>query len=63
MSQPTQTSPAAASLAAPLATSLRHHAEQSFAEELAVLARLDDRPRPPSTGRCGSVWRPTCAPL
>ncbi|GGK46650.1 ATP-binding protein [Nocardia camponoti] len=27
---------------------LRPHAEQAFADELAALARLDDRPRPPS---------------
>ena len=47
MSQPSENPSVAASFAAPLATSLRHHAEQSFAEELAVLARLDDRPRPP----------------
>jgi MoxR-like ATPase len=29
-------------------TLLRPHAEQQYADELAVLARLDDRPRPPS---------------
>ncbi|MEV6214244.1 AAA family ATPase [Nocardia sp. NPDC051833] len=29
-------------------TLLRPHAEQAFAEELAALARVDDRPRPPS---------------
>ena len=27
---------------------LRAHAEQQFADELAALARADDRPRPPS---------------
>ncbi|MFC4125445.1 ATP-binding protein [Nocardia rhizosphaerae] len=32
----------------PATTLLRPHAEQAFADELAALARLDDRPRPPS---------------
>ncbi|APE36603.1 ATPase [Nocardia mangyaensis] len=32
----------------PATTLLRPHAEQAFAEELAALARVDDRPRPPS---------------
>ncbi len=34
--------------AAPDTGLLRPHAEQQYAHELAVLARLDDRPRPPS---------------
>ncbi|MET9213214.1 MULTISPECIES: ATP-binding protein [Mycobacteriales] len=32
----------------PATTLLRPHAEQAFADELAALARVDDRPRPPS---------------
>ncbi|MEV6359759.1 ATP-binding protein [Nocardia asteroides] len=32
----------------PTTTLLRPHAEQAFADELAALARVDDRPRPPS---------------
>ncbi|MEV0059555.1 AAA family ATPase [Nocardia sp. NPDC050718] len=32
----------------PATTLLRPHAEQAFAEELSALARVDDRPRPPS---------------
>ncbi|MGS2806220.1 ATP-binding protein [Nocardia sp. MW-W600-9] len=32
----------------PATTLLRPHAEQAFADEMAALARVDDRPRPPS---------------
>ena len=33
---------------APIESVLRQHAEQQFAEELAELAKLDDRQRPPN---------------
>jgi MoxR-like ATPase len=46
--KPDQTERATAAVsAAPIAV-LRQHAEQEFAHELAALARVDDRPRPPN---------------
>ena len=38
---------------------LRQHAEDAYADELAALAAVDDRPRPPSWQLSPGRWRPT----